>query len=146
MSKALLSEVPVLILDRAAFFKDPKFITYLQKMNPDLIVLAGFLLLLPTELIRAFPDKIINIHPALLPKFGGKGMYGRHVHQAVIDAGEKESGISIHYVNEKFDEGKIVFQMKCEVGLHETAETLAEKVRELEHKHFPAEIEKLLGA
>ncbi|HLC82454.1 MAG TPA: formyltransferase family protein, partial [Bacteroidia bacterium] len=113
--------------------------------NIDLIVLAGFLWMMPKNLIHAFPEKIINIHPALLPKFGGKGMYGMNVHKAVIAAKEKESGISIHYVNEKYDEGKIIVQHKCEVSENDTADTLAEKIHELEYNHFPKAIEELLS-
>jgi phosphoribosylglycinamide formyltransferase-1 len=110
----------------------------------DLIVLAGFLWKLPPHIIDAFPNKIINIHPALLPKFGGKGMYGHHVHQAVIDAKETESGISIHYVNSQYDEGAIIFQAKTLIDPHDTPATLAQKVHKLEHRHFSEEIEKLL--
>ena len=142
--------IPAVHVSQKQFSDEPSFaaamVRLLKEHDVQIIALAGYLKKIPIPVVREYRNRILNIHPALLPKFGGKGMYGRHVHQAVIDAGEKESGISIHYVNEKFDEGKIVFQMKCEVGLHETAETLAEKVRELEHKHFPAEIEKLLGA
>lgn len=111
----------------------------------DLIVLAGFLWLVPPYLIKAFPGKIINIHPALLPKYGGKGMYGMKVHQAVIEKKEKESGISIHYVNEKYDEGNIIFQAKCPVEREDTPETLAAKIHQLEYKHFPEVILSLIG-
>jgi len=103
----------------------------------DFIVLAGFLWKIPEHLLKAFPDKIINIHPALLPKYGGKGMYGDRVHQAVLDSGEKKSGISIHLVNENYDEGLILFQEECEVKPGDTAETLASRIHGLEHEHFP---------
>ncbi len=116
----------------------------IQDINPDLIVLAGFLKKIPGSLIGLFPDKIVNIHPALLPKFGGKGMYGMRVHQAVIDAREKESGITVHYVNEHYDEGQIIFQAKTSVQPNDTPESLAEKIHQLEHKHFPAVLEQLL--
>jgi phosphoribosylglycinamide formyltransferase 1 len=110
----------------------------------DFIVLAGYLVKVPAELISAFPDKIINIHPALLPKFGGKGMYGKQVHQAVVDAKEKESGITIHLVNENYDEGSIVFQAKCPVNEDDTADDVAAKVHELEYRHYPEVIGQLL--
>ena len=110
----------------------------------DLIVLAGFLLKIPGSLVNAFPNRIINVHPALLPKFGGKGMYGKHVHQAVIEAQEKESGITIHYVNEYYDDGATIFQAKCDVAENDNAETLAEKVRLLEHEYFAKTIDKII--
>ena len=110
----------------------------------DFIVLAGFMLLVPANILNAFPDHIINIHPALLPKFGGKGMYGMHVHEAVINANEKESGISIHYVNERYDEGKIIFQAKVPIDKNETPDSLASKIHELEYKYYPEVIEKIV--
>jgi phosphoribosylglycinamide formyltransferase 1 len=110
----------------------------------DFIVLAGFLKLIPKNLLAAFPNKILNIHPALLPKYGGKGMYGMNVHSAVISAGEAESGITIHLVNEMYDEGNIVFQAKCPVLPMDTPEKLAERIHKLEHQHYPIIIEKLL--
>lgn len=114
----------------------------LKERNIKLIVLAGFLWLIPSNLIRNF--RIINIHPALLPKYGGKGMYGMNVHQAVVENNEKESGISIHFVNEKYDEGEIIFQAVCPVLPSDSPEEVAEKVHQLEYKHFPAVIEKVL--
>ena len=110
----------------------------------DFIVLAGFLLKVPNNIIEAFPDKIVNIHPALLPKFGGKGMYGDNVHKAVVQAGESESGITIHYINENYDEGNIIFQAKCPVEKNDTYEDVAHKVHELEYKYFPEVIESVL--
>ena len=110
----------------------------------DLIVLAGFLLKVPKSIVQAFPDRIINVHPALLPKFGGKGMYGKHVHQAVIDARVKESGITIHYVNEYFDDGATIFQAKCVVDENDDVEILAKKIRALEHKHFAKTIDRII--
>jgi phosphoribosylglycinamide formyltransferase-1 len=107
-------------------------------------VLAGFLKLIPEALIAAFPDRIINLHPSLLPKYGGKGMYGTHVHKAVLDADEVESGITIHVVNEHYDEGAILFQARCEVLQGDTAETLAERIHLLEHMHLPSEVERYL--
>jgi len=124
---------------------DPKWIAHLKLMyRPDVIVLAGFLKLIPTELIAAFPNRIINLHPSLLPKYGGKGMYGLHVHKAVIDAGESESGISIHIVNEHYDEGAILFQAHCEVNVGDTPENLAERIHKLEHLHLPQEVERFM--
>ena len=125
-------------------FKSQEFIKKIEDTGADLIVLAGFLWLIPRGLIEKFPNRIINLHPALLPKYGGKGMYGMNVHQAVIENGEKESGISIHYVNEKYDEGNIIFQARCSVDPDETPESLAAKVHRLEYRHFPQVIDKLL--
>lgn len=111
----------------------------------DFIVLAGFLLKIPENILNAYFNKIINIHPALLPKYGGKGMYGVHVHQAVIDSKEKESGISIHYVNSSYDEGAIIFQAKCKINTKDTPKTLANKIHKLELMHFPVIIEKVVS-
>ncbi|MEY4962974.1 MAG: hypothetical protein RLZZ323_293 [Bacteroidota bacterium] len=119
----------------------------LQKINaiqPDLIVLAGFLLKFPESIVIAYPDKIINIHPALLPKYGGKGMYGMHVHQAVVENKEPKTGITIHYVNENYDEGNVIFQKEVAVLVTDTLEVVAAKIHQLEQDHFPAVIEKLL--
>ncbi len=116
----------------------------LQENNIDFIVLAGFLLLIPKKIIEKYPQKIINIHPALLPKYGGKGMYGDAVHKAVVVNGEQESGITIHYVNEKYDEGNIVFQARCKITKSDTAEQLAKKIHELEYNYFPKIIEKII--
>ncbi len=119
----------------------------LQEINiiqPDLIVLAGFLLKFPETIVAAYPDKIINIHPALLPKYGGKGMYGMHVHQAVVENKESKTGITIHYVNENYDEGNIIFQKEVTVLISDTPEVVAAKIHELEQDHFPAVIEKLI--
>jgi len=113
-------------------------------LQADLIVLAGFLLKIPADFIAKFPHKIINIHPALLPKYGGKGMYGDRVHKAVVENKEKESGISIHYVNENYDEGGLIFQKLVALDADETPESLAEKIHKLEYKHFPEVIDKLM--
>ena len=118
----------------------------IQELNPDLIVLAGYLLLFPAEIVKAFPNKIVNIHPALLPKFGGKGMYGNFVHQAVVANKETETGITIHYVSEHYDEGAIIFQAKTPVYENDTPEDVAQKVHQLEYEHFPKVIEKLLNS
>ncbi|MBV6485994.1 MAG: Phosphoribosylglycinamide formyltransferase [Flavobacteriales bacterium] len=136
--------IPCEILDRQQFYETTKIVDLLKSKNVDLIVLAGFLWLIPEQLVKAFPDKIINIHPALLPKYGGKGMYGDKVHETVVANNEKESGITIHYVNEKYDEGNIIFQAKCEVLASDNASDLAKKVHALEYQHFPVVIEKLL--
>ncbi len=120
-----------------------QIIDFLKSEEINMIVLAGFLLKVPKELITAFPHHIINIHPALLPKYGGKGFYGSHVHQAVIDNKESESGITIHYVNEEYDEGQIILQEKCSVTPTDTPETLANKIHELEYIYFPVAVEKI---
>ena len=117
----------------------------LKHQRIDFVVLAGFLLKIPQNLIDAYPKKIINIHPALLPKYGGKGMYGEKVHQAVIDNKESKSGITIHFVNENFDEGEIIFQTTCPIAKDDSPDKLAAKIHELEHKYFPQQIEKLWG-
>ncbi len=116
----------------------------LQEVNTDLIILAGFLLKVPDELVAAYPNQIINIHPSLLPKYGGKGMYGHFVHDAVVAAGEKESGITIHYVNEAYDDGAIILQKKCAVEPNDTPKMVAQKVQQLEHRYFPTVVEELL--
>ncbi len=137
--------IPVLLLNRKVFI-DSGYLDELKKYHIDLVVLAGFLWKVPPVLINAYKNKIINIHPALLPAFGGKGMYGNAVHEAVLTAGEKESGITIHYVDEIYDHGKIIFQARCDVTKDETTETLASKIHVLEHRYYPVEIEKLLTA
>lgn len=129
---------------KSDFDSTDKVLEFLQQNRIDFIVLAGFLLKIPHKLIEAFPNKIINIHPSLLPKHGGKGMYGDNVHKAVIDAKEKESGITIHYVNENYDEGAIIFQAQCTVEPTDTYEDVAKKVHTLEYTHFPIIIESLL--
>jgi len=136
--------VPSLVLNKNMFTQTENLLVELDNHHIDFIVLAGFLWLIPTYLIRAYPNSIINIHPALLPKYGGKGMFGINVHRAVIDAEEKESGITIHYVNEEYDNGQIIFRKSCTIDSAETPESLAEKIHCLEHKHFPNVIEQLL--
>ena len=122
-------------------FTDKEFIKNLRSLNTDFIVLAGFLWKIPERLIKEYPDKIINIHPALLPLHGGKGMYGEKVHQAVIENKETSSGITIHLVNENYDEGRILFQASCEVVNDDTPDSLADKIHQLEHKYFPLIVE-----
>jgi formyltetrahydrofolate-dependent phosphoribosylglycinamide formyltransferase len=133
---AARADIPSLLIDKERFFNGDNYINELQKHKIDFIVLAGFLWKLPEALIKAYPKKIINIHPALLPKYGGNGMYGRHVHQAVIANKEKQSGITIHYVDELYDHGEIIFQATCVVDENDTADTLAKKVQGLEHEHY----------
>jgi formyltetrahydrofolate-dependent phosphoribosylglycinamide formyltransferase len=141
---AAASDIKVLMLEKERFIAGDGYIAGLQAENIDFIVLAGFLWKLPPVLINAYPEKIVNIHPALLPRHGGTGMYGQHVHQAVIDAGDEQSGISIHYADELYDHGKIIFQAACKVDEGETAASLAQKVHRLEHEHYPKVIEQLL--
>jgi phosphoribosylglycinamide formyltransferase-1 len=121
--------------------KDGSYLSDLQSRNVHLIILAGFLKLVPAHLVRAYPQRILNIHPALLPKFGGKNMYGDHVHRAVLEAAEDKTGITIHLVNEQFDEGKIIAQFEIELDRFENLDSLRNKVRKLEHKYFPMVIE-----
>jgi phosphoribosylglycinamide formyltransferase-1 len=138
---AELENIPSLIIEKEKFFRGNAYTDELKKREIDFIVLAGFLWKIPSLLIKTFPDRIINIHPALLPKYGGKGMYGHLVHKAVISNKEKESGITIHYVDDLYDHGKIIFQAKCPVEENDTAETLAHKIHLLEHAHFARIIE-----
>ncbi len=133
-----------LVLNRASFYESQDIISQLKQYQIDWIVLAGFLWLIPSYLVNAYPGRIINIHPALLPKYGGKGMYGMNVHRAIKEAGEKESGITIHYVNERYDEGDIIFQASCALTAADDAEEIAHKVQKLEHQHFAPVIEQLL--
>lgn len=144
LERAKRHQIETKVFDRSYFLSNQGLITDLSLENPDLIVLAGFLWKIPEMIVKAYPNKIINIHPALLPKFGGKGMFGMHVHRAVIATGESESGITIHYVNENYDEGAIIMQAKVPVASSETPESLAQKIHKLEHQHFPATIEKIL--
>ncbi|HMG15300.1 MAG TPA: phosphoribosylglycinamide formyltransferase [Saprospiraceae bacterium] len=141
---ASLFGVETKTFDRNSFYQSNDIIEYLQSKLIDLIVLAGFLWLIPEQLLKAYPNKIINIHPALLPSFGGKGMYGMHVHRAVKAAGVKESGISIHYVDDKYDEGDIIFQKTFEVVEKDTPDDIAHKIQALEHKYYPEIIDQIL--
>jgi phosphoribosylglycinamide formyltransferase 1 len=136
--------IPSILIDKELFFKTGEYVTALQHAHIDLIVLAGFLWKIPANLVQAFPGHIINIHPALLPKYGGKGMYGHFVHEAVIKAGEKESGITIHYVNEKYDDGAPILQERVIITPEDTPESLAAKVLVLEHQWYPLIVERLL--
>lgn len=141
---AAANQIDTLYINRESFIESDSCVKQLQARSIDFIVLAGFLWKVPETLINAYPGKIINIHPALLPKYGGKGMYGMHVHEAVIAAGEKESGITIHYVDAHYDEGDIIFQAKCTIEPTDTPASLAAKIHVLEHAHFPVVIEDLL--
>lgn len=143
IERANKMNVPVMLIDRNTFYNTDKVVVEL-KQKIDFIVLAGFMWMVPENLIKAFHNKMVNVHPALLPAYGGKGMYGHYVHEAVIKNREKKSGISIHYVNEHYDEGKIIFQQECEVLPADTPETLAQKIHALEYKYYPAVVEKLL--
>ncbi|MFB9842571.1 phosphoribosylglycinamide formyltransferase [Mucilaginibacter ginsenosidivorans] len=137
-------EIPSHIFSRHEFYETDGIIRLLKNLQVDLIVLAGFLWLVPANLLKAFPNKIINLHPALLPKYGGKGMYGDHVHKAVLEAKEEESGITIHFVNEKFDEGEILHQSRFKIEPGDNLEMIKFKGQQLEHQHFPRVIESLL--
>ncbi|MDR1338987.1 MAG: phosphoribosylglycinamide formyltransferase [Prevotellaceae bacterium] len=136
--------VPVRIFDREEFYYSENIVSFLQNGGIDWLILAGFLWLIPSNLLKIFPKRIVNIHPALLPKYGGKGMYGMNVHRAVIDAGEKESGITIHYVDGEYDRGSIIFQAACPVEKGDTPEILAARIHELEYKYFPTVMEDLI--
>ena len=137
-------KIPSLAFNKAAFENGNNILEALQNHAIDYIILAGFLWKIPAYLIDNYQDKIINIHPALLPQYGGKGMYGMHVHQAVVKNNETETGITIHYVNEHYDEGAIIFQAKCEVLANDTAEDVAKKIHELEMEYFPKVVDELL--
>ncbi|MBU7577536.1 MAG: phosphoribosylglycinamide formyltransferase [Flavihumibacter sp.] len=144
LDKAAAAGIPTLLIDKERFFRGDGFVPELTTLGIDFIVLAGFLWKVPPSLIQAYPSRMINIHPALLPKYGGKGMYGNFVHEAVIAAGEKESGITIHYVDEQYDHGGTIFQATCPVFPEDTPETLANRIHALEHQHFPAVIESVI--
>jgi phosphoribosylglycinamide formyltransferase 1 len=140
--RAKQHEIPFLVFSKHDFYESEHVLGYLKNMEVDWVILAGFLWLIPMNMINRYRNRILNIHPALLPKYGGKGMYGNMVHQAVISNGEPQSGITIHQVNEKYDEGNIVFQATCDVSPADTPETLASKVHELEYRYFPEVIER----
>lgn len=137
-------EIPSHIFTRHEFYDTDDVIRILKTLQVDLIILAGFLWLVPSSLLKSFPNKIINLHPALLPKYGGKGMYGDYVHKAILENNEEESGITIHFVNEQFDEGEIIHQSKFKIEPGDTLEIIKFKGQQLEHQHFPKVIEGLL--
>jgi len=138
--------IPVLLIEKEVFFRGSAYVKELKERQIDLIVLAGFLWKIPAALVQEYKGRIINIHPALLPRHGGKGMYGRHVHEAVIQAREFETGITIHYVDEFYDHGQAIFQAQTAVETGDTPETLARKVQLLEHEHFPRVIEEVVNS
>ncbi len=144
LEKAQNLAVPTKIISKDDLNSDV-LLNYLKEIQPDLIVLAGFLLKFPNNCIDEFPNKIINIHPALLPKYGGKGMYGMNVHRAVVENKDAETGITIHYVNENYDEGNIIFQKSVSLTGEETPDDVANKIHELEQAHFPLIIDKVLN-
>jgi len=146
LKRATALDVNTVFFDRADLYNKDTVAGYLLESNIDFIVLAGFLWLIPEKILNIFNRRIINIHPALLPSYGGKGMYGEKVHEAVIAAGDRESGITIHYVNSFYDEGDIIFQARCKIEPGDTPETLASKIHALEYKYFPEVIEKLVTA
>ncbi len=137
-------EIPTHLFNRQAFYNTDEVVRLLKQLQIDLIVLAGFLWLIPDSLLKAFPNKIINIHPSLLPKYGGKGMYGDHVHNAVLAAHEPESGITIHFVNEHFDEGEVIHQARYKIEPDDTIEIIKLKGQHLEHEHLPKVVEMLV--
>ena len=143
LDKVHTHNIPTLIFNKTEL-SEGFVLDKISELKPDLIVLAGFLWKFPEHIIAQYPNKIINIHPALLPKYGGKGMYGMKVHQTVLDNKEKETGITIHYVNEQYDEGEFIFQQKVNIEDCASADEVSVKVQELEHKYFPEIIEKLL--
>jgi phosphoribosylglycinamide formyltransferase-1 len=138
--------VSALSFNKIAFTETDTVLNILKDTQPDLIILAGFLWKFPENILREFPNKVINIHPALLPKYGGKGMYGMHVHEAVVLNKETETGITIHYVNEHYDEGAIIFQAKCIVNENDTAEDVADKIHYLEMIHFPEAVAEIINS
>lgn len=144
LERARMLGIPSAVFSRQSFYESQELLTDIASRSIDWIVLAGFLWLIPDYLLKAYRGRIINIHPALLPGFGGKGMYGARVHEAVIAAGEKESGITIHYVNENYDEGRVIFQARCVVDPHDSPDSLAHKIHELEYKYYPEVIKGLV--
>ena len=138
-------KIPFIIIEKEKFFSGNYYLNILKEKKIDFLVLAGFLWMLPIEFIKTYRGKIINIHPALLPKYGGKGMFGNHIHEKVIKNKEKESGITIHFADEIYDHGQIIFQAKCIIEKNETAESLAKKIHALEYKNFPKTIELIIN-
>lgn len=144
LQRAEKHKIPHYVFSRQDYYKE-KIVDEVLRLNGiDFIVLAGFMWLVPERFVKNYPKKIVNIHPALLPQYGGKGMYGSHVHEAVVKNKEKESGITIHWVNEQYDEGNIIFQAKCELAVSDTADDVANKVHKLEHEHYPKVIEEIV--
>jgi len=144
ITRAKSLDVPVVVFDRKTLNDTPEIDTLLEDNEIDLVVLAGFLIKIPNRLIHKYRNRMVNIHPSLLPKYGGKGMYGSKVHEAVIANQEEESGITIHFVNEHYDEGAIIFQATCQIVANDNALELAKKIHQLEHEHFPLIVRKLI--
>ncbi len=142
---AAANKIAAILIDKEKFFRGTGYADELKEAQIDFIVLAGFLWKIPQTLIDAYPNRIVNIHPALLPQFGGKGMYGAKVHEAVIAAGENESGITIHYVDEHYDNGDVIFEATCPVFKDDTPESLAERIHKLEHEYYPKIVEQLVS-
>ncbi|SRR5260221_234944 len=138
--------IPALLIEKEVFFRGSAYLDELREKGVGFIVLAGFLWKMPSALVKAYPGRIINIHPALLPKYGGKGMYGHFVHEAVVEAKETETGITIHYVDELYDHGQVIFQERVALTPEDTPETVAQKVHQLEHEHFPKIIEAVISS
>lgn len=145
IQRARKLHIPVVIFDRKTFYETERILQLLKNDQVDFIVLAGFMMLIPTSLVKGYPDKIVNIHPALLPKHGGKGMYGHFVHEAVVAAKEQQSGVTIHYVNEHYDEGNIIFQAFCDVTETDSPDDVARKVQVLEHQYYPKIIDEIIS-
>lgn len=146
LKRALKHRIPQFVFNRDAFYKEKLVDEVLRLNSIDFIVLAGFMWLIPERFVKSYPNKIVNIHPALLPKYGGKGMYGHHVHEAIVKNKEKESGITIHWVNEQYDDGAIIHQEKCAISPSDTPDDVANKVHQLEHEYYPKIIEKVVLA
>ncbi len=144
LERALKHKIPQFVFSRDIFYKQKVVDEILRLNSINFIVLAGFMWLFPERFVKNFPNRIVNIHPALLPRYGGKGMYGNFVHEAVVANKEKESGITIHFVNEKYDEGNIIFQAKCKVLKTDTPDDVAQKVHRLEYEHYPGIIEQVI--
>ncbi|MDR9400875.1 MAG: phosphoribosylglycinamide formyltransferase [Psychroflexus sp.] len=144
LEKARVRNIPGISFSKEELYKKDTLKNQLRQLQPDLIVLAGFMWIFPQDILADFPNRVINIHPALLPKYGGKGMYGDHVHKAVLDNKEERSGISIHYVNENYDEGRIIAQYETSIANDETLDSLKQKIHQLEHEYYPLVIEQLL--
>jgi phosphoribosylglycinamide formyltransferase-1 len=145
LKRAANHNIPSVFFDHKDFYQNTTVLDILSEHKIDLVVLAGFLWLVPENILNSYYKRIINIHPALLPSYGGKGMYGEKVHKSVIENGEKESGITIHYVNRDYDSGDIIFQARCKVEKDDTAETLASKIHALEYEYYPKVIEEVIG-
>jgi phosphoribosylglycinamide formyltransferase-1 len=144
LERAQKLHIPHVVFSRQEFYGTDYVLDLLTVQNVSYLILAGFLWLVPVNILQHFAGRIVNIHPALLPRYGGKGMYGMKVHQAVLDSGDRESGITIHHVNERYDEGSVIFQARCPVMPRDTAETLAGRIHQLEYRHFPVVIEQLV--